>query len=232
MKCDGIHCWDDFLSKDYIPGISFSRKDMYNQQILKAKRNLDRKNAPFFFENIPKNEQWRLYDIFKNKCAYLDIETTGLSQSRNKITTVSIYDGRNTKTFIRGENLRSTILKDYLRRFKMVVTFNGSMFDIPFIKSHFPRVNFTVPHMDLRWVGKRVGLVGGLKSIEKQIGIIRGDDVKDVDGLEAVRLWKKWEIKGDKQALDTLVKYNQEDVINLKALAEHVYGKLLDKQED
>lgn len=226
LKQQGIRCWNDFLSSNYITGIPCRKKDYYDQQIIKAKRNLECKNHLFFNENLPRSEHWRLYDNFKKDCAFLDIETTGLSRHSNRITTVSIFDGKNTETFINGMNLKSGLLNDCLRKFKMLVTFNGAMFDVPFIQAHFPRVNLTMPHMDLRWTARKAGFTGGLKSIEKQLGILRDDDIKDITGIDAVRLWKKWEIHDDKDALDTLVRYNQEDVINLKTLAEKIYGLL------
>lgn len=226
LNQQGISCWDDFLSNDYIEGISCRKKDYYDQQIMKAERNLEYKNHHFFYENLPRNDHWRLYDHLRKQCAFLDIETTGLSRRANRVTTVSIFDGKNTETFINGVNLKSNALNDALKRFKMLVTFNGAMFDVPFIQEHFPRVSLAMPHMDLRWVAKRAGFTGGLKSIEKQLGISRDDNIKDITGMDAVRLWKRWELHGDKDALDTLVRYNQEDVINLKTLADHVYGLL------
>jgi len=54
---------------------------------------------------------------------------------------------------------------------------------------------------------KRIGLSGGLKPIEKEIGIER--DRPDLSGRDAVRLWREYE-RGDDDALDTLVSYNRE----------------------
>lgn len=229
LKKNGIRCWDDFLSTDYIDGIPLHKKSHFDRQIIKAFRNLECRNAPFFYANLPASQQWRLYDHFRKDCAFLDIETTGLNQRMNRITTISVFDGAGTETLINGIDLTSNSLARLMSRFKMLVTFNGSMFDVPFIKSHFPGIRFNMPHMDLRWACRRVGLTGGLKAIEKQLGIARDEDIKNVSGLHAVRLWKRWELLKDKDALDTLVRYNQEDVINLKTLADHVYHRLSNK---
>jgi len=66
---------------------------------------------------------------------------------------------------------------------------------------------------------KRIGLSGGLKPIEKEIGIER--DRPDLSGRDAVRLWREYE-RGDDDALDTLVSYNREDTKNLRTLADTV----------
>ena len=61
-------------------------------------------------------------------------------------------------------------------------------------------------------------LYGGLKSVERQLGIRRG--LTEINGYEAVRLWWSYVNDNDKDALATLLEYNKEDVINLKALKE------------
>jgi hypothetical protein len=68
-----------------------------------------------------------------------------------------------------------------------------------------------------------VGLTGGLKTIEGEVGIDR--DRPDLSGRDAVRLWRQYE-RGDDAALDTLVSYNREDTENLEALADHVTARL------
>ena len=42
--------------------------------------------------------------------------------------------------------------------------------------------------------------------------------LKDIDGFMAVRLWWDYVHDNDKAALKTLLEYNAEDVLNLKAL--------------
>jgi len=160
---------------------------------------------------------------------FIDIETTGLSKHRNTMTTLSVWDGKETGTYINGQNMNEESLADEMKRHKMFVSFNGTGFDLPFIQAKFPSLDLEKPHMDLRWVGNKVGLRGGLKRIEREVGINRGDDVADIDGSMAVRLWKKWERTGNKEALDLLVKYNQEDVINLETLGNIIYKRIINK---
>ncbi|MFP4111783.1 MAG: ribonuclease H-like domain-containing protein [Candidatus Woesearchaeota archaeon] len=218
----GIKNWDDFISARSIKGMSSLRKGYYDRFLEKAKRNLEFRNEAFFFDRIPLKETWRLYDYFKDQAIYLDIETS----SYNTITVVGLYDGSDSRILIHGFNLDKDTLKEALSDCKMIITFNGSCFDIPFIKRYFSEVVPSVPHLDLRFAASQLGLTGGLKNIEKQIGISRGDQVKDVRGGDAVVLWDMWKRTGDKKYLDILVEYNKEDIVNLKPLAEYVVSGL------
>jgi hypothetical protein len=59
-------------------------------------------------------------------------------------------------------------------------------------------------------------LYGGLKAVERRLGIRR--KLPGIDGMEAVRLWRRYRAAQDRKALRTLLEYNQEDVLNLKTL--------------
>jgi uncharacterized protein YprB with RNaseH-like and TPR domain len=63
-------------------------------------------------------------------------------------------------------------------------------------------------------------LRGGFKAVERQLGIDR--ESKGIDGLEAVRLWWKYIDAFDLEALNTLLQYNKEDVLNLKILKDKI----------
>ncbi|MFA6088578.1 MAG: ribonuclease H-like domain-containing protein [Candidatus Woesearchaeota archaeon] len=217
--------WDDFL-KSKVDFLSKEKYDLICSSLNVAKEKLELRDHIFFMKNLSKREHFRLFEYFYDHIGFLDIETTGLSKEGNVITTISVYDGNETKTFIRGINMDEKELKKYLSKFKMLVTFNGICFDVPFIQHHFPSAISDILHIDLRWISKRVGLSGGLKRIEKIVGVSRDGDISEVDGLMAVRLWKKYEKYGDKKALDLLVKYNRADVENLKTLCLHVIGMI------
>jgi len=47
-------------------------------------------------------------------------------------------------------------------------------------------------HIDLRFLLKKLGYAGGLKRIDKELGINRGADIDGIDGFEAVRLWNEY----------------------------------------
>ena len=96
---------------------------------------------------------------------------------------------------------------------------------MPFIKAKFPDVDLNHFHFDLRFGMKEIGYSGGLKIIEKEIGINRDDDLTEINGYEAVRLWRRYQ-KGDKDALGLLIKYNIADIENLKILMDFSFEKL------
>jgi len=154
--------------------------------------------------------------------AYLDIETTGLSQIYADITVIGIYltDGSYHK-FINmfGEEVTRDNLLGALQGVGILYTYNGSRFDLPFINSSLD-VDLTkeFKHRDLMLDCWRNNLYGGLKAVEIQLGINR--QLKGIDGLEAVRLWWRYRNSNDQDALTRLLKYNQEDVVNLKTLKE------------
>ena len=221
----GIHTWDDFLTSSTIKGMSAARKTMYSLFLQKAQKNLEVRNFPFFAEQFPFSEHWRLFETFKDDVVYLDIETTGLY---GDITVLGLYDGENTKSLVKGKNLSKDLFMRALEGKKMIVSFNGSSFDVPIIERYF-RVHLDMPHVDLRHVCAKVGLTGGLKSIERQVGIARESDLDGVSGLDAVYLWQAYK-NGSQEALEKLVRYNEADIVNLVPLAELSIKKLWEAQ--
>ena len=81
-------------------------------------------------------------------------------------------------------------------------------------------------HIDLRYVLRGLGYRGGLKACEKQLGVNRGE-LEDVDGYTAVLLWANYTRSGNAHALETLLAYNTEDVINLEVLMVLAYNRFL-----
>ncbi len=177
-----------------------------------------------FFEeiNLEKDELWRLYIKFPEKSLFVDIETEGLSKDKNEITVIGIFKENTYTSYIKGFNLEDAFT--VLNSTPIWITFGGDNFDIPFLKKRFPELETPIVHLDLFFLTRRIGLKGGLKKIEKAIGIARETD--GLNGYHAVKLWQRWEKEGDKEALETLVSYNKEDVINLKLVLEYVIDKL------
>lgn len=154
--------------------------------------------------------------------AFLDIETTGLSPFYNDITVIGIYrhDGRKGK-FIQlyGQEITADNLKSALEGVNTIYTYNGSRFDLPFIESFLGisfENDFNMDHCDLMYTCWQNNLKGGFKSVERQLGIDRETD--SVDGLLAIHLWNQYIENYDLDALDLLLRYNKDDVVNLKAL--------------
>ena len=152
--------------------------------------------------------------------AYLDIETTGLSRHYADITVIGIALEKNGKcrlVQLTEDNLYEKKLLECLEGIDEIYTYNGSRFDLPFIKTRFGiDLNRTFRHTDLMYNCWKNNLKGGLKVVEKLLDIKR--NLTDVDGYVAVQLWFDYVNNNNKQALQTLLKYNQEDVVNLRVL--------------
>ena len=168
-------------------------------------------------------EAWRLFPEFAEDCVFLDIETTGLSPVFDTVTMVGLFDGHRYEVFIDGQNLQD--LPERLKKYSVVVTFNGSGFDLRFLKLAFKNLKLPPIHIDLRWVTRRLGYRGGLKVIEREFGICRDHSVEDIDGYDATVLWSR-HLRGDRAALQQLITYNTEDVVHLKAIMEMAYDQL------
>jgi predicted nuclease with RNAse H fold len=184
---------------------------------------VQKKDAGFFARLSRLGEAWRVFPEFASQCVFLDIETTGLSPVFDTITVVGLYDGRRYEAFVEGENLKD--LPSRLTKYSVAVTFNGSGFDLRFLKLAFPDLQLPPLHIDLRWVTRRLGYAGGLKSVEKQFGIQRDQSVEDIGGRDAAVLWSR-HLRGDRAALPQLIAYNTEDVVHLKAMMELSYDRL------
>lgn len=216
----GITHWDHVEDSS---DISDAKKEKLMNFIRKARKNLEVNNEAFFKQKFPNKELWRTYRNFEDDIAFFDIETTGLEPERNKVTTVSIHRGDETKTLIRGQDLTREKLKEEFFQSSVIVSFNGKRFDQPFLEKSFD-MQIENPHLDLMYTCKRLGYSGGLKKIEKKMGIER--ELEDLDGREAIRLWKKYENEGDEEALRKLVEYNQYDTVNLRDLLERTHNQL------
>lgn len=224
----GVGSWDDVL-EDRMASVSPRLRTVLGEEILRSEEALRRGRYRYFTVRLPLREHWRAWPDFRGAVAYLDIETTGLDIGRDAVTVVGVYDGTRKRSFIQGENLED--LPAALEPVRLLVTFNGSRFDVPFLRRAFPRMRLDQLHLDLMNPLQRLGYWGGLKRIERRLGIERSEETSGLGGLAAVRLWEAYE-RGDDDALDTLVAYNLEDVVNLEPLAEFAYRSLRERALD
>ncbi|HEV2970057.1 MAG TPA: ribonuclease H-like domain-containing protein [Pirellulales bacterium] len=195
-------------------------RDSWSRHIEESGRQYADRNARYFAENLPSSQLWRLFRDFHDSCAFVDIETTGL-YAWHKVTTAVIYDGLSVRHYVNGENL-DDFPKDLLD-YSLLVTYNGRCFDVPFIERFFC-VNIPLAHIDLRYALNSLGIKGGLKGCERQVGIAR-PGLEDVDGFAAVLLWREYERRKNAKALETLLAYNIRDTIALHALMVHAHNE-------
>jgi len=156
---------------------------------------------------------------------YLDIETTGLSRYFADLTVVGVGIERGNRCEIHqlvGDQISLRRLSLLLRNVQVLYTYNGTRFDLPFIKSKLGfDVNQYVTHKDLMYDCWRNNLYGGLKRVEEKLGIKRR--THGIDGRMAVKLWYDYENYADKKSLALLLEYNKEDVLNLRVLRKKLH---------
>lgn len=225
---DGIVDWASFLARPSVPGVSFSRKSCYDDRLVTAQSRLRAGRADYFGACLKSRDHWRLFDAFRPRALYLDIETTGMSPRHGYVTVIGLCRGGRMSSLVMGENLTENRLHEELEQTDLFVTFFGSGFDIPFLQIAFPRLNWRKPHFDLCFAARRLGFHGGLKSIERELHIEREKAIEGLDGWDAVRLWQQW-CRGDEKALDLLLRYNAADTKNLELLAVTLYEQMVNR---
>lgn len=224
---NGILTWQDFLSCNQLLDIEPRKKIYYDDFLLKATEALSCKDCEFFSKYLKKREHWRLFNDFIEDCLCLDIETNGLTPEKGGyITVVGLYSTKGYYALVRGENLKQETLQQIINEHKYLITFYGSIFDIPFLKKEFPSLRIEhLPHLDLFFATKRAGVSGGLKKLEKMFLIDRQQEIEGLNGYDAVKLWKAY-LNGSKEALEVLISYNKADTENLFLLSQIFYNKL------
>ncbi|MCE5218902.1 ribonuclease H-like domain-containing protein [bacterium] len=218
----GVHSWTDALA---LPGpprsFSASRWELMQDIVEGSLRSLAAGDHRYFAQLLHARDQWRAFPEFRQRVGYLDIETDGMD-FYHSVTVVGLYDGVRTHTYVAGDNLDQ--LAEDLHGYSLLVTFNGATFDLPFLRRRFGDI-FDQLHIDLRYALARLGHHGGLKAIERRLGIARKDEIAGLMGEDAVRLWHEYQ-RGSSEALELLVEYNRADVENLETLMELAYGAL------
>jgi len=217
----GVNSWGEYRAIPRVPGIRPNLKARHDDLLEIAE--LSSHDAPFVARLLPPAEHWRTYSTFGQRAAFIDIETTG--DRANQVTVVGVrYDGK-SRAFVRGRDYSPETVNAFLKGATCLVTFNGASFDLPVLASEGVKIP-AVPHVDLRVVFSRLGYAGGLKKIEDSLGMGRKGELAGLSGYDAVKLWRRYEARGDEDALRTLVAYNVADFENLEPLAKFACEKL------
>lgn len=226
---EGLLNWEHFLSRPRVRGLSPDRKSWYDRELAIAQTRFDAGQLDFFAARLRSRDYWRFYDVCRSNIIYLDIETTGATADHGHVTVVGLHRAGRTTSLVHGENLTTDRLQEEFDQGQLLVTFFGTGFDVPYLRAHFPRLRLNMPHFDLCIGARRLGLRGGLKQIERAVGIERAAQLQGLDGWDAVRLWTQWNASGDQQALELLLAYNRADTENLIPLAELVHADMLSR---
>jgi uncharacterized protein YprB with RNaseH-like and TPR domain len=221
----GVDSWAAYRALAKVQGIRPRVKAAHDELLHLAEGAMGR-DPRFFAKVLPESEHWRTFGAFGSGAAYVDIETTG--DRANQVTVVGVRHAGQSHAFVAGIDYTPQAVTKALAGATCLVTFNGASFDLPVLRAEGV-LTPDVPHVDLRPVLARAGYTGGLKRIEETLGFARASHVRGLSGWDAVKLWRKWVDRGDREALDTLVEYNVADFENLEPLARFACDTLQDK---
>lgn len=215
----GFKDWDSVLSNTN--DLPFNGKVASNliEELKKSRTALNCEDIKYFVKRFPTRDQWRILARFYDRASYFDIETTEIAFGISVITLIVCYHKGKLYHFIKNENLDDFL--DLLDDIELLVSFNGGSFDVPHILNNFRISDIPCAHIDLRWQCYHCQYRYGLKNIEIEMGIQRPDDLKGIDGLEAIYLWHRWE-NGDHKSRKKLIRYCCADVLSLKLIAARI----------
>lgn len=223
----GALSWDDWEAKQAIQLSLFADNEFQDSLLYSSRKAFKEEDAEFFAKRLPPSEYYRIALSFPYKTIFLDIETTGLSKYYNNITLVGWSMGNKYDVYIKGGD--DSCFRKTLAQAKAIVTFNGSLFDLPFLRQEFHNLQIPTAHIDLRFLAKRVGLSGGQKNIEKVLAIKRPKQLRNLEGENAPLLWHKY-CRGDSDALKLLISYNHADVEGMKYIFDATIARLMQQE--
>ncbi len=169
---------------------------------------------------------------YDEEAVFLDIETTGLSPMRSFIYLIGLVfiDLKKVTMHItqliaedrdeEEEILR--LMKERLKGYKTVVTYNGNSFDLPFIAKRSERYGIEPIAMDSFDMYEKLRLhkdtlkLDGLKqkNIEKKLGITREDRY---NGGECISFYKDYVKNKNKESFNRFVLHNYDDLLYMPA---------------
>ena len=211
----GVRSWGDLPATGDILSPRLDGK--LREGVALSIQRLAEGDVEFFARALPQTEHWRLLPHVIEDAAFLDIEA-----ARDKVTVAGVLD-RSGLTSFRGD---LSGFRERARRWRALVTFNGTVFDLPILRRVLPDWQPPAVHVDLRHVYQRLREKGGLKELEPRVGFFRPPHLASLSGADAVALWHA-QVQGDRLALRRLVEYNLYDVFHLRPLAELGYNRLL-----
>jgi uncharacterized protein len=208
--------WHDVLES---PGKIPFKGQLADDLITELQRSLlalRERDIRYLTGKLVTRDHWRILGYFFDKATFFDIETSGLGWN-DYITIIVCYHRGKIHYFVENENLDSFL--DLLHEVDLLVSFNGSTFDVPRVLDAFHIPELPCPHIDLRWLCYHAQYKGGLKAIAEEMGFVRPEDLGTLDGADAVLLWDRWTNRGDFQAKSLLIRYCCTDVLLLVLVA-------------
>ncbi len=222
LKESGFRSWEDCFNRTEELPFNGDRRRRFIRELEQCASALHNGEIEYLISAFPPSEHWRILAHYFKEAAFVDVETTGLSWHYCHASVIVVFHGGAVRSFNYGENLDEFL--DLVEHAGLLVTFNGNCFDIPFLEKTFNIPEITCPHIDLRWIAWHRGYRGGLKQIERDIGIRRPACVEGIDGFEAVDLFYRWQ-GGDLGARQTLIRYCAADVLSTYLVAERLLAE-------
>ena len=163
--------------------------------------------------------------------AVLDIETTGLSPNFSAVILIGlvIFDGKETRLeqfFAETPAEEKEIIaltNKFLEDVDYVVTYNGKLFDIPFLNKRSEKYGIkfrALCNLDLFMIMKHYSdlpkLLGSMsqKSLEVFAGLST-DRSDKISGKESVELYSQYQTTGSKDMLSQILLHNSDDIKQL-----------------
>ena len=169
---------------------------------------------------------------YDEEAVFLDIETTGLSPMRSFIYLIGLVFIDLKKVTMHITQLIAEdrdeeeeilkLMKERLKGYKTVVTYNGNSFDLPFIAKRSERYGIEPIAMDSFDMYEKLRLhkdtlkLDGLKqkNIEKKLGITREDRY---NGGECISFYKDYVKNKNQESFDRFVLHNYDDLLYMPA---------------
>lgn len=255
----GVRSWSDLPTPAAAAILKVDHEPLC-AMVPEYERRLAIGDAEFFERRLKGAQKLRLVRDFDNNMAAVDIETSGIMIEAGVTTLCGICTPVGMHCFVADSDLQDA--PTLLGRHAVLVTFNGARFDLPILRKEFggpwgytglkqdetqwgggqPSLfaDLSAPpapqaHIDLMHCLREIGYRGGLKKIEKQIGLMRPQGIDGFDGFAAVKTWQQWAAERPYPEEDTvaalkrLIAYNLYDCANLLIMARFAYNDLVMK---
>jgi hypothetical protein len=168
------------------------------------------------------------------RVAWLDTETTGLAGGTGTyvfLVGIASFDGGDfvlTQYFLRHLSAEAEMLealRDDLRTFDGLVTFNGARFDLPLLQTRFllSRIRYEfedAPHLDVMSLARRLWhrRLGGYSMGLLEQMVLHVDRFEDVPGWMIPSLYVQYLTCGDLDLLEPVFAHNAADLLSLVSL--------------
>ncbi len=161
------------------------------------------------------------------KAAVIDIETTGLSPENSFIYLIGVMtESENTMTVTQflasdseDEAIVLTEFSDFIRDYDVLLNYNGTSFDIPFINRRCAKTGIpfsidlfrSIDYLRIFKASYLPEITGNLKlkTVEKYAGIFRQDTIS---GKEGISLYREFSENHDREAGRKILLHNYEDL--------------------